>query len=148
MNALVTKRLSEPDCQAGVVFDGYPRTVAQAQVLEQTPYGLTHAIRLVLDEQTALQRIAGRARCVEGGAIYHLTLNPPQIAGQCDHCGGRLAVRHDDESEQSVRQRLAIYRQQIGPLEAYYEAKGILYRVSADHSIEKVAAAITQIFSL
>lgn len=148
INALVDQRLAAPDCQAGVIFDGYPRTVAQAKRLEDTPYALTHAILLELDERVALQRISGRERCGGCGAIYHVTMNPPQVAGRCDHCGGVLAVRHDDQYEQSILQRFKIYHEQIGPLVAYYEAKGILYRVNADHSIEEVTTAIEQIFTL
>ncbi|MBI5621366.1 nucleoside monophosphate kinase [Candidatus Falkowbacteria bacterium] len=144
-NALITKRLGQPDCRRGFILDGYPRTIAQAQALAEVTK-LTHVMLIDISDAAALVRIAGRVMC-QCGATYHLKFNPPIERGVCDKCGQRLAVRKDDQQELALRQRLKIYHQEIDPIIARYEGAGILHRINGERLIEDVHRDVLALFS-
>src|SRR5262249_42890227 len=126
---LVRERLAQPDGRKGFVLDGFPRTMAQAEALDRlldaegTP--LERVVLFDVAEEELVARLSGRRVCRSCGRNYHLTLSPPRVAGRCDHCGGELTQRTDDE-EGPVRRRLAVYRRDTRPLVEYYRRRGLL----------------------
>ncbi len=144
-NAIVEKRLAEADCHKGFILDGYPRTIEQVEFIEHQ-VGITQAVLIDLTNEQAVERIAGRVRCPHCGAGYHVTFDPPQQAGVCDHCHTALTVRKDDLEDVSLRRRLETYRRLIDPIVAYYERKGVLAVVDGMPSVEQVHKDIMRIF--
>lgn len=129
---LVAERLKEKDCAQGFILDGFPRTIPQAQsldeILEQMGLGL-HAVLLVqVPQRVIVERLAGRRTCKECGALYHLTLNPSTREHSCDRCGGKLLQREDDR-EETIRARLQVYENQTAPLAGYYRGRGVLKEI-------------------
>jgi adenylate kinase len=142
---LISERLIEPDCQGGCIFDGFPRTLAQAQALDRILAGMGKALDKVVyievPEEELLKRLGGRWVCRKCQAPYHEITSPPKVAGVCDRCGGELYQRPDDNVE-TVRERLKVYFGQTVPLLDYYQAQGKLVRVDGKLGIEQVAEAI------
>lgn len=140
---MVAERIARPDCAAGFVLDGFPRTAAQAQALEgvlkQLGVRLDGVLLTRVSEQVALARLAGRWTCRECATVFHVLFNPPRQAGVCDACGGSLYQR-PDETEEAHRHRLTVYQQQTAPLVAYYQQAGLLKQVDGEQSIEDVQA--------
>jgi adenylate kinase len=138
---MVAKRIEEPDCSHGFVFDGFPRTVAQAQYLGQMlrehGYRRPFVIHLVIGLGLLMKRLTGRRVCKVGGEIYNIYEQPPKIAGRCDNDGGELIQRPDD-SEEVIGQRLEEYGKRTAPLVAYYKRLGQLHEVDAAKSVEEV----------
>lgn len=138
---MVRERIERPDCSHGFVFDGFPRTVAQAQylgeLLKQHGYRRPSVIHLVIDTALILRRITGRRVCKTGGEIYNLFERPPKVEGRCDSDGGELLQRPDDR-EEIVAPRLRAYEKQTSPLVAYYRRLGLLHDVDASKSVEDV----------
>ncbi len=132
--AMVGDRLEEPDAQAGFLFDGFPRTVPQAEALErllvdrETP--LTCVLRLSVAKDEVVERLTGRRTCAECGRIFHLRYDPPREEGRCDDCHGEL-VQRDDDREDVVLNRLEVYATQTEPLEHFYWERGLLRDVQA-----------------
>jgi adenylate kinase len=126
---VVRDRLTEPDTVCGFLLDGYPRTIEQAErldeMLAQVERVVTHAVLIDVPEDELVRRISGRRSCGECGKLYNVTFDPPRIEGVCDVCGAALVQRTDD-NEETVRNRLAVYRRQTAPLVSYYFAKGVL----------------------
>lgn len=145
---MVTDRLSRPDCVLGVVFDGFPRTLTQADALGQALRERGHRIGAVplleVSDDTVVSRMAGRRVCRGCQAMYHLEFTPPAVAGQCDRCGGELYQRDDDLPE-TVRNRLFVYYKQTAPLIGYYHAHGVLVRLDGDRPIEQVQAELRDV---
>ncbi len=145
---LVLNRVLTQKYENGFILDGFPRTLAQAEALERLmkELGLTldAVINLEIDIDKAVQRISGRRVCRECGATYNLDHNPPVKPGVCDVCGGELFQR-DDESAESVRQRLETYRTKTQPLIDFYASRQLLHAVNADRSIEDVFISIDEI---
>ncbi|NLZ38404.1 MAG: adenylate kinase [Firmicutes bacterium] len=145
---IVKERLEQEDAQNGYLLDGFPRTLAQAEALDEslrasgTP--LTGVINISVDPQELLERLTGRRVCRGCGATYHIKFNPPTVRSVCDKCGGELYQREDDTVE-TVKQRLEVYRQQTAPLIEYYGRKGILFTVDGSQEIDEVFRAITTI---
>jgi len=119
MIALVRERLTEPDCAQGYLFDGFPRTIAQADALKDADVALEFVVEIVVPESHIIERITGRRIHPASGRSYHLRFNPPKIAGVDDVTGEPL-VQRDDDQEETVRKRLEVYRRQTQPLVAYY----------------------------
>lgn len=142
---LVRERLAQPDGRKGFVLDGFPRTVAQAEALDQlleaegTPLDRVVLVQLADEELTA--RLTGRRVCRSCGRNYHLTFSPPRVADRCDHCGGALAQRADDE-EATVRRRLAVYARDTRPLIDYYRERGLLTTISGAGTMDAVQHAL------
>jgi adenylate kinase len=130
---VVRERLDEPDTADGFLLDGFPRTIEQAErldaMLAARGRALTHVILLDVPEDELVERLAGRRLCRECGRGYHVVFDPPQEPGVCDVCGGELYQRADDD-EDTVRNRLAVYREQTEPLVGYYIDRGVLRTVS------------------
>ena len=133
----------------GAIFDGYPRTHPQAEaleiLLEERGRKIDHVIELVVDEEALVTRITGRFTCSKCGAPYHDTLHLPKVAGVCDICGGTEFKRRPDDNEQTVRTRMAEYREKTAPILPFYQAKGLVRQVDGMASVEAVAAAIDAI---
>jgi adenylate kinase len=145
---MVAERIEKPDCWHGFVFDGFPRTVAQAQylgvLLAQHGYKPPLVIHLAIDPALVLRRITGRRTCKVGGEIYNIFDRPPKIAGICDADGGQLDQRPDDR-EEIVAPRLQAYEKQTAPLVAYYKRLGRLHSVDASQSVPDVTRRINEI---
>lgn len=132
----------------GFILDGFPRTVPQAEALDeglrQRGLSLDAVLLFELDDAAVLERIVNRRICKNCGATYNVKFLPPRVEGVCDVCGGPLVQRVDDR-EEVVRTRLATYREQTEPLVAYYEGRGLLRRVDAGQRAEEVEAAISRL---
>jgi adenylate kinase len=138
---MVGQRLTEPDTQAGFLFDGFPRTVPQARALEVlvndrgTPIDV--AVRLVVDREDVVMRLTGRRTCASCNRVFHVLHNPPKEEGRCDDCGSGL-VQRDDDREDVVLNRLEVYRTQTEPLEHFYWERGLLRDIEATGSVDEV----------
>lgn len=145
---MVADRIDRPDCSHGFVFDGFPRTVAQAQwlgeLLKQHGFKPPLVVHFVIDSALILRRITGRRICRVGGEIYNLYERPPKVEGRCDKDGGELDQRPDDR-EEIVKTRLAAYEKQTAPLAAYYRRLGRLRDVDASKSVDEVAKRVVHI---
>jgi len=129
---IVKDRLQEPDTANGFLMDGFPRTIPQAEALdealEQLDRAVTKVLALLVDEEELILRLTGRRICRECQAPFHVEFNKPAKEGVCDNCGGELYQR-DDDSEATVRNRLEVYRAQTEPLIDYYDRQGLVARV-------------------
>ena len=145
---IVRERLSKDDCQKGFLLDGFPRTVPQAEALEDLLFNLKKEINFVLnidvDKSILMERLTGRRICKDCGATYHLVFNPPAKEDTCDRCGGELYQRADDNAE-TVQNRLDVNIKQQEPLLAFYEAKGYLKTINGQQDINKVFADIEEL---
>ncbi|HUO34020.1 MAG TPA: adenylate kinase [Candidatus Acidoferrum sp.] len=146
--ALVEERLKQPDAAKGFIFDGFPRTLAQAealdQILERRGFGQPLTIELRVDSERLLRRLAGRWTCSVGGETYNIYERPPKVAGICDLEGGKLVQRPDDRPE-VVRERLTAYERQTAPLVDYYGRRGVLESVDGMAPVEDVHRALVEI---
>lgn len=145
--AMVRERLQQPDCDDGVILDGFPRTLAQALALDKMLAGTGRALAGVLyinlpDEET-VRRLSGRWICGQCQTPYHAVFSPPAEEGVCDECGGELYQRDDDRPE-TVRARLRVYHEQTAPLIDYYRRAGLLVEVDGAGDIEAVSAALLE----
>ena len=144
--AMVRDRLSQPDVAPGFLLDGFPRNVPQAEELDAILAGmdtkLDVVIELVVDNDEVVKRIAGRRLCRNDSThIFHVDFNPPREAGVCDICGGELYQR-DDDKEETVRERLAVYERETAPIVGFYAERGLLSTVEATGPLEDVTARI------
>lgn len=144
-NGIVRDRLSLPDCEAGFLLDGFPRTIAQAEALDamlaDMGRKIDHVINLKVDRSLLLARLTGRRICKSCGATYHVLFNAPKQEGACDKCGGELYQRSDD-TEEKVGTRLDEYTSKTAPLLEYYGTKGLLREVDGEKDIDAVTAEI------
>lgn len=140
---MVMDRLARPDCANGVVLDGFPRTLAQADALDAALQEKGLAIGLVplleVSDDVVINRLAGRRVCRECQAMYHVEFSPPAVEGKCDKCGGELYRRPDDDPE-TVRNRLFVYYKQTAPLIGFYYAHRVLVSLNGDRPVEQVQA--------
>jgi adenylate kinase len=136
---IVRDRIRKSDCKNGFLLDGYPRTINQAEVLNQelAEMGtkLDAAINIFLDTQLLIERAVGRRLCKNCGATYHIKFHPPKQDGICDICGGELYQR-DDDKEETVKKRIEVYLTQTKPLIEYYKDKNLLVNIDGAQSIE------------
>ncbi len=126
---IVKERLAEDDCKNGYILDGMPRTIPQAQALEDSGIIIEVALSIEMPDEDIIRRMTGRRVCHDCGASYHIVNIPPKVAGICDKCGGELIIRKDDSPE-IIRERLAIYHRETEPLKDYYAQRGRLRSVS------------------
>jgi adenylate kinase len=145
---MVVERISRPDCQVGVVFDGFPRTEAQARALDAALAREQKKIAMVISmqvrDEALIERLTARWTCPKCNSVYNLLSSPPRVAGTCDKDGGALTQRDDDKPE-TVRKRLAVYQKQTAPLIEYYRRAGLLREVNGEQSIDDVAKAVVKI---
>jgi len=145
---MVADRIEQPDCWHGFVFDGFPRTVAQAQYLQvllaQLGYKPPVVVHFAIDPGLLLRRITGRRMCKVGGEIYNIYERPPKVEGVCDNDGGELEQRPDDR-EEIVAPRLQAYEKQTAPLVAYYKRLGRLHAVDASLGVGEVTQKVLEI---
>lgn len=141
MVGLIRERLSCEDCANGFILDGFPRTLDQAEALDallgELNKPLTHVFDVEVPREELLKRLTGRRVCRNCSASFHVEFNPPQAEGVCDHCGGELFQRADDNLE-TVGKRLDVYGEQTRPLTAYYREKGILKTIDGMRPIGEV----------
>jgi adenylate kinase len=149
VTGILSERLDQPDVRQGFILDGYPRTEAQAQSLEDllTAKGmnLDYVIELVVDEEALVDRITGRFSCGSCGTGYHDRYKQPKAPDTCDVCGAHAFKRRPDDNEETVRNRLTEYRAKTAPILPHYEAKGIVRRVDGMAPIGEVESAIAGI---
>src|SRR4051794_12327063 len=148
VTALIGERL-DSCAECGSIFDGFPRTQAQAEALEvllaERGRKLDHVIELVVDEDELVRRIVGRFTCAKCGAPYHDELKRPAVDGVCDVCGSAEFKRRPDDNEATVRTRMAEYRAKTAPILPYYDQRGLVRRVDGMASVDDVAAQIDAI---
>lgn len=145
---ILLDRVSQDDCKNGYVLDGFPRTIPQAQVLDQALAGLNdqidHAIDVDVPDENIIRRMSGRRACISCGATYHIEYIRPAEEGICDECGKELVLREDDRPE-TVGKRLDVYHEQTQPLIDFYGKKGILKTVDGTREMHEVFGAIVEI---
>lgn len=145
---ILLDRVAQPDCEKGYVLDGFPRTIPQAEVLDQEltkrNEKIDHAINVEVPDENIVRRMSGRRACVSCGATYHIVHIPPKKEGLCDKCGNELILR-DDDKEETVMNRLGVYHDQTQPLIEYYNAKGVLCSVDGTMDMMDVFKKITDI---
>ncbi|WP_045517298.1 adenylate kinase [Clostridium sporogenes] len=145
---IVKDRLKKDDCDNGFLLDGFPRTVAQAEALDEFLKGINKdldvALLIKVPEEFILERMTGRRVCTSCGASYHIRFNPPKIEGKCDICDNELIQRKDD-TEATVKERLEVYSKQTYPLINYYKDNGIISEVNGTESIDEVFGNISNI---
>ncbi len=143
---MIALRIAEPDCSAGFILDGFPRTVPQAQALDQMlakrNLGLDHVILIEVDEAALIDRLAGRFSCAQCGASYHEHYRRPQTEGVCDVCGSRQFVHRPDDRPEAVRARFEVYRRQTAPILPYFRDRGLLRSVDGMADIDEVTRQI------
>lgn len=139
---LVRERIGQPDCRKGMVFDGFPRTLAQAEALDKV-MEVDMVLFLKVEDEAIVQRMSGRRTCPECQTTYHVVSHPPRVEGICDKCGAALGIRKDDRPE-VVRQRLAVYHKQTEPIVKYYQQKGLLRVIDSEETVEGTSALVAQ----
>ena len=149
VSGIIGEALDALSADQGVIFDGYPRTEAQAHsldaILEQRGRSLDHVVELEVDEDALVERITGRFTCASCGEGYHDTFKKPKVEGVCDKCGGTEFKRRPDDNEETVRTRMAEYRAKTAPILPIYEARGIVSRVDGMADMNDVSVAIAAI---
>lgn len=138
---IIKERLAQPDCANGFILDGVPRTVPQAEALEQMGVEIDKVVDIEVADETILQRLSGRRVCSACGASYHTTSKPSHREGLCDRCGGALIVRKDDEPA-TVRERLKVYHDLTEPLIEFYRQRGKLVVVEGQSEISETTALL------
>ncbi len=145
---IVEERLQKTDCQDGFILDGFPRTVAQAEALDQVlnENPLTAAVYIDVAKDELIERLSGRRICRKCGKSYHIKFNPPQVRGVCDDDGGELYQR-DDDNEETARERLDVYLENTQPLVEYYQNRGILKKIDGSQKPGEVFQEIMNALS-
>lgn len=145
---LVVDRLAQDDCKNGYVFDGFPRTIPQAEALDQALEAkgekVDFAINIDVPDPNIVMRMSGRRACLKCGATYHLKFNAPAKQGICDRCGNELTLREDDKPS-TVFKRLAIYHVQTQPLINFYKNKGCLVQIDGTKDVNEVFCDILKV---
>ena len=132
---LLKDRLSRPDCKKGFILDGVPRTLAQAEAMQKLGIRIDYVVSIEVSDDEITQRMSGRRVCSGCGASYHIANNPPRTEGVCDHCGGELKQRKDDDPE-TVMHRLQVYHASTEVLKDYYAKENKLREVPGNQPIE------------
>ena len=138
---LIKDRVQEPDALNGLMFDGFPRTIPQAEALSKITE-VTHVIAINVPDERIVERICGRYSCGSCGIVFHDTFNPTKQDGVCDECGSTDMKRRADDNEDTVLQRLSAYHEQTSPLAEWYDDLGILRNVNGDKAIDEITKDI------
>lgn len=148
---LVDEELDRPSCLSGAVFDGFPRTVEQArgldELLKERGSSVERVIMIDVPEEEVVRRLSGRRVCTSCDKMYHLSFDPSQEEGRCDACGRDLVQRPDDQPE-TIKRRLAVYREETEPVLQYYEPRQGVTQIAGDAPIDVVAATIREHLSV
>ncbi len=131
---ILKDRIAADDCKNGFILDGFPRTVPQAEALDEMGVRIDKVLEIFVDDETIKTRVSGRRVCEGCGATYHVLYKPSKIEGTCDKCGEKTIIRKDDQPE-TVLDRLAVYHAQTAPLKDYYEAQGKLETVIGQEEV-------------
>ena len=145
---LVKERITQEDCQAGFLLDGFPRTIPQADAMKENGVNIDHVLEFDVPDEVIVERMAGRRVHSGSGRVYHLVYNPPKVEGKDDVSGEDLSIRPDDE-ESTVRKRLAIYHEQTKPLVSFYQAEAKsgncqYLTIDGTQAVEKVNAILSE----
>ena len=140
---IVADRVAQPDCSKGFILDGMPRTLAQAEALENMGVKIDHVVSIEVDDAVIEGRMTGRRVCPKCGASYHIVANPPKMEGICNACGSELSIRKDDAPE-TVRKRLEVYHATTEVLKEFYGKLGRLCIIEGNQPIEKANEAILE----
>ena len=138
---ILKERVAEADCADGYILDGVPRTIPQAQTMEDMGIDIDCALSIEVEDEVIVRRMSGRRTCKDCSATFHVESNPPKAEGKCDFCGGELTIRKDDAPE-TVKNRLTTYHRETEPLKAFYAERGKLREVQNQPTIEATTAAI------
>ena len=138
---IIRERLSQADCTKGYILDGVPRTIPQAQTMEDMGVGIDCALSIEIADETIIERMSGRRTCRDCSATFHVVSNPPKKEGVCDFCGGELTIRADDAPE-TVKARLETYHKETEPLKEFYAKRGKLQSVDNQATIEATTEVI------
>ena len=142
--ALIKDRIQESDAKNGVMFDGFPRTIPQAEALQELT-SITHVLAIDVPDERIVERICGRSTCGHCGAVYHDTFNPVPAVG-CP-CGNYVEKRRADDNEDTVLNRLGAYHEQTSPLAAWYEERGLFHRVDGDRAIDAITSDLLAVLN-
>ena len=142
--ALIKDRIQESDAENGVMFDGFPRTIPQAEALQELT-SITHVLAIDVPDERIVERICGRSTCGHCGAVYHDTFNPVPAVG-CP-CGNYVEKRRADDNEDTVLNRLGAYHEQTSPLAAWYEERGLFHRVDGDRAIDAITSDLLAVLN-
>ncbi|MEL5938622.1 adenylate kinase [Tetragenococcus halophilus] len=150
-NGIVKERLAESDTEDGFLLDGFPRTLDQAEALDNMMQDLSKKIDAVIEikvpEEVLVERLSGRYICRNCGATYHKIFNPPKVEGTCDRCGGHDFYQRDDDKPETVRNRISVNIKNNEPILEHYDKKGLLYSIDGNREIDEVFAEIQQILT-
>ncbi len=138
---IIKERLGEKDCENGYILDGFPRTIPQAQALDDMGFDINCALSIEVADSEIVKRMSGRRVCEKCGASYHTEYKKPAKEGICNLCEGKLVIRKDDEP-QTVMNRLNVYHEQTEPLKEYYAAQGKLLTVEGQDKVEDTTALV------
>ena len=138
---IIRERLAQEDCKKGYILDGVPRTIPQAETMEEMGVEIDCALSIEISDEVIVQRMSGRRTCKDCGQTFHIVSNPPKTEGGCDACGGELHVRKDDAPE-TVKARLEVYHRDTEPLKLFYAQRGKLKTVENQSTIEATTAEI------
>jgi len=147
---IVKDRISQPDCKAGFILDGFPRTIYQAErldeILKELNVELDCALNIYVPDEEIIKRMSGRRVCSKCGMSYHIVYNQPKVENICDSCNGEL-IQRDDDKEETVIQRLNTYHKQTEPLIEYYEKKGKLLTVQGQEGVDDTTKEVLNALS-
>ena len=144
---IVQERLAEPDCANGYILDGMPRTIPQAEALEQCGIDIDCALSLEVTDAVIVDRMSGRRTCKDCSSTFHVVSNPPKEEGKCDFCGGELTIRKDDAPE-TVQARLTTYHKETEPLKDFYAARNKLVSVEGQPTVAETTDVIKKALGL
>ena len=144
---IVAERLAEPDCANGYILDGVPRTIAQAEALEEKGIVFDTVLSIEISDEEIMERMGGRRACPACGATFHVKSAPPKAEGKCDKCGADLVLRDDDKPE-TVKDRLTVYHTETEPLKDFYAKRGNLKSVDNQNTIEATTKVVLEALGL
>ena len=149
--ALVKERITAADCQAGFLFDGFPRTIPQAEAMEQAGVPIDAVVEIAVPDEDLVRRISGRRVHPASGRVYHIEFSPPKVAGKDDATGEAL-VQRDDDKETTVRERITVYNAQTKPLVAFYQTRAArhelaYHRIAGVGSVDEIKSAVLKALS-
>ncbi|MCC7442003.1 MAG: adenylate kinase [Bdellovibrionales bacterium] len=145
---LIQDRMGKPDCKAGIVLDGFPRTIPQAHALDamltKVKRAVTRCVLFEIPDESLVKRLSGRRTCLKCGAMYHVESARPKKEGVCDNCGSSPLVQRDDDHADVIRKRLSVYHAQTAPIADHYEQQGKLHKLDASRAPKEVYLALIQ----